>query len=247
MKSAPPVRKIDRTDLLADRVYQELRDTILAGKLRPGDMLSVPELAQQMGTSRSPVREGVQRLIHDGLATSVPYRGAEVSRFELGRLNDLYIVRELLEGLAARLATENLDPARAAELRKVIVAHERAIRRQSGDAELRNIQLDMKFHAITRQIASNEHLSTFLDMLQGQSHLAFHALWRAPDASRLAFEEHQRIFEAMVEGDSEKAEQAARNHIAGLRARMLSAHAVRAGEVNPPDTGVRRRAARGQH
>lgn len=238
MKSAPPVKKIDRTDLLADRVYRELRDAILGGNLRPGDSLSVPELAQQMGISRSPVREGVQRLIHDGLATHVPYRGAEVSRFEPSRLQGLYVVRELLEGLAARLATERLDSSHAAELRKVLAAHGRAIRSRSGAAELRHIQLDMKFHRITRQIASNEHLSTFLDMLQGQSHLAYHALWRAPDASRLAYEEHERIFEAMLEGDPGKAEQAAREHIAGLRTRLMSTHAGQPDDLYAPTDGL---------
>jgi DNA-binding GntR family transcriptional regulator len=241
MEFVPAVKNIGRIDLLADRAYREVRDAILAGKLPPGRMLSVPELAQQMGISRSPVREGVQRLIHDGLATHVPHRGAEVSRFEPSRLQDLYVVRELLEGVAARLATERLDPARTAELREVLSAHERAIRGRSssGPAEIDHIQLDMKFHRITRQIASNEHLSAFLDMLQGQSHLAYHVLWSAPDAPRLAYEEHKRIFQAMLEGDPGRAEQAAREHIAGLRARLLQAHATPAEEGLRPDQRVR--------
>jgi DNA-binding GntR family transcriptional regulator len=248
MESAPPVGNIGRTDLLADRVYRELRDAILAGKLRPGSTLSVPELAQHMGISRSPVREGVQRLIHDGLATHVPYRGAEVSRFEPSRLQDLYVVRERLEGLAARLATERLDLARTAELRKILAAHERAIRSRSSSsaAEMKQIQLDMKFHQLTRQIAANEHLSAFLDMLQGQSHLAYHTLWRAPDASQRAYEEHKRIFQAMLGGDPGQAEQAARDHIAGLRLRLMQAHANPAEEPRVPDQqGPRRGRWRG--
>lgn len=243
MESVPVVKNIGRTDLLADRAYRELRDAILAGKLKPGRQLSVAELAQQMGTSRSPVREAVQRLIHDGLATHVPYRGAEVSRFQPRHLQDLYVVRELLEGLAARLATERLDLARTTELREILAAHEQAIRgrSRSGTAEMDHIQLDMKFHRITRQIAANEHLSAFLDMLQGQSHLAYHALWSAPDAPRLAYEEHKRIFRAMLEGDPGRAEQAARQHIAGLRVRLLQAHATPADEDGGPDEPVPRR------
>lgn len=216
-----------RTDLLAERAYQELKGSILSFRLEPGNRLSVLELSERMGLSRSPVREAVQRLIHDGLATHVPYRGAEVSRVDLDDLRQLYVVREQLEGLAARLATEMLDAERMERLERILDQHaevlETSIEPDGASGEQTHVELDMEFHRLTREAADNAHLSTILDHLQGKSHLAVHSLWRSGNASQLALAEHRRIYEAMIAGDPDQAEQAARAHIARLRVRLSQA------------------------
>src|SRR2546430_3105144 len=109
---------------LAGRAHDELRTRILDGALAPGTALSVPALATDLGMSRSPVREAVQRLIHDGLATHVAHRGAEVARVDAGELNQLYVVKEPLEGLAARRATERLTLDGERRLRELLAEHE---------------------------------------------------------------------------------------------------------------------------
>jgi DNA-binding GntR family transcriptional regulator len=208
-------------DALADRAYEVLRSAILSNALPPGTSLSVPELARQLRVSRSPVREAVQRLTGDGLATHVRHRGAEVSRVDLDDLRDLYVVRELLEGLAARLATERLDHESLAELRAVIDEHEAAL---AEGAETRaHIELDRRFHRIVRELAANPHLTAVLEPIAGRSHSALHTLWRSAEAPRLALQEHRQIVDAMVTGDPELAERAARQHIARLRVRLRQA------------------------
>ena len=88
-------------ELLADRAYRELSQAIVSRGLEPGTRLSVPELARQLGVSRSPVREAVQRLIYDGLAEDRGRRGAVVARIEPDDFLSLLELRELLEGFAA--------------------------------------------------------------------------------------------------------------------------------------------------
>jgi len=209
---------IKRGGLLADRAYEEIREAIFANELPPGTPLSVPELARQLDVSRGPVREAVQRLIHDGLATTVPYRGAIVAHVDCKELIQLYEVRELLEGLAARRATERLQKSSLEELKKILEQHQRALEKDKKLAAY--IDLDMRFHRLVRELAGNRHLSEVLDNLQGKVHLAMYSIWRAEDAALLALEDHKKIFEAMSSGNPDAAEAAARAHIVRLRSAL---------------------------
>jgi DNA-binding GntR family transcriptional regulator len=210
--SSPPAA------LLAVQTYERLKAAILRSELPPGTALSVPELARQLDVSRSPVREAVQRLINDGLATSVPHHSAVVSGVDLDDLRELYIVRESLEGLAARLATERLDADGLALLEAILAEHEAAL--GSGADNATHIELDMRFHRVVRELADNCHLTATLEPLAGRSHLALHGLWRSADAPRLALDEHRRVVECMAAGDPALAEEAARRHIARLSVRL---------------------------
>ncbi|NGN66392.1 GntR family transcriptional regulator [Streptomyces sp. A7024] len=218
MPTERAVNPIAGGSLLAEQAYEELKGAVLTNRLRPGDALSVPALAAQMGISRSPVREAVQRLIHDGLATHVPHRGAVVATVDVEDVRQLYVVRAVMEGLAARLATERLDATKVAELRELLEEHERVV--AAGEDEQRHIEMDVAYHRLIREVADNPHLTAALDTIQGKAHLALHSLWRSPDAPRLALEEHRRIFEAMTSGDTDAADRAAREHIDRLRIRL---------------------------
>ncbi|WP_169813909.1 GntR family transcriptional regulator [Actinomadura kijaniata] len=215
------VKAIAPGSLLADRAYEELKAAILENRLTPGTPLSVPALADRMSISRSPVREAVQKLIHDGLATHVPHRGAEVSSVDVEDLHQLYAVRESLEGLAARLATERLDVAALTELERILGEHEKVL--AEGGGEGAHVRQDMRFHQAIRALTGNRHLIDILDQLQGRAHLGLHSLWRHPHAPRLALEEHRRIYEAMAAGDPDAAEHAARTHVSRLRVRLRQA------------------------
>ncbi|MER5394563.1 GntR family transcriptional regulator [Saccharopolyspora sp. NPDC002686] len=224
MSSAPRrLTPLTGEGLLADRTYAALKAAVLDGTLPPGTGLSVPELARQLDVSRSPVREAVQRLIHDGVATHVPHRGAEVSRVDIDDLRQLYVVREQLEGLAARLATENLGAEGLSLLREILAEHERALADDADNAA--HIELDMRFHRAVRELADNPHLLATLEPIAGRSHFALHSLWRSDEAPRLALDEHRAVVDAMASGDPELAEVAARRHISRLRIRLSQATA----------------------
>ncbi|MBB5436150.1 GntR family transcriptional regulator [Nocardiopsis composta] len=241
MSHPPSLESLLPGESLTERTYEALRTAILRNRLPPGTALSVPRLARELNVSRTPVREAVQRLIYEGLAVHESHRGAQVSRVDIADLRRLYLVRELLEGLAARLATERLDAAGLAELRGILAEHEEVL--ASGGDDSAHIELDMRFHRKLREIAGNPHLTAALEPIAGRSHLALHSLWRTEEAPRLALEEHQRIVDAMVTGDPELAEEAARQHISRLRIRLSHStlrgqEAVRPGEPDALEGGA---------
>jgi DNA-binding GntR family transcriptional regulator len=211
------LRALEPGDLLADRAYRSLTRAILRNQLVAGAALSVPDLARRLNISRSPVREAVQRLIYDGLAENVPHRGAIVSDIQPAGFRDLLLVREPLEGLAARLAAVLASPADLDALRAVLDDHERVV--DSGD-EVANVELDTRFHAIIRDAAGNADLSAILGRIQARAHLSRYSLWRGTRNPRSAVAEHRAVFAAIAARDADGAERAARRHITNLMDRV---------------------------
>lgn len=209
-------------DLLADAAYQQLSEAILRNELPPGSSLSVPELARRFGISRSPVREAVQRLIYDGLADYRGRRGTVVSSIDIPSFLDLLDVRQQLEGMAARLAAERGTDAERDHLGEL---QGRLERFEPEDIPLSQfVDLDMEFHACVREMARNQELSTFLSRTQARAHLSMNRLWAGPRNAIEVRDEHRNITDAIVAGDTNRAERAGRAHIEGLRRRTL--HAV---------------------
>jgi DNA-binding GntR family transcriptional regulator len=181
--------------------------------MSPGERLSIPALATELGVSRSPIREAVRQLVQHGLAVEEPHRGAFVAHVTLADLQRVYAVREVLEGLAARSAAEMVSPADLEELEDLLAQHRDAVER--GDMEA-HFDLDMRFHRHMRVLTGNESLVAFLDQIQGQIQLGMLTTSVRGGAPH-AVQDHERILAAVVSRDPEAAEQAARAHIARLR------------------------------
>ncbi len=207
---------------VADSVHDTLRDAIFAGRLPPGSRLSVPLLAQQLNVSRSPVREAVQRLVQEGLATEEPHRGAGVAVLDPATLAPLYEVREVLEGLAARLAAVHATDEERAEMRAAYDEHSTALER--GDAA-HHVALDMAFHARLRAASHNTELAQYLERVQGRIAIAILGgnplVW-----SRQAIVEHRAVLEAVLAGDPDAAEAAARAHVRRIRSDIAALQAA---------------------
>ncbi|WP_067799826.1 GntR family transcriptional regulator [Actinomadura formosensis] len=208
-----------RRSRTADDVYERLRADILARKLPAGTRLSVPSLAEELGFSRSPVREAVQRLVQAGLATEEVHRGAVVAAMDVSSVLRLYELREALEGMAARLACERATEQEIAEMGALLQEHSRALH---ADAHDRHLTLDMEFHARVRAAARNEHLRASLERVQDMVALAM----MAADATwhQQALLEHQAIYTAIRQGPPETAEAVARAHISRIRHNLASRH-----------------------
>ena len=214
------LRVIEAGDLLADRAYTQLSTAILRNELAAGTSLSVPELARHLGISRSPVREAVQRLIWDGLADYRGRRGTVVVDIDLGDFLRLLEVREVLEALAAKLAAERGSDAQRSDLRQIQQEFESL---KSADAGQRAFQeIDMRFHAAIRAMSHNKDLDATLARSQGRAHLSLNTLWRGDKNIQATQLEHAAICDAIVEGDTDRAETAARAHIASVRQRILA-------------------------
>src|SRR5690625_2335949 len=188
---------------LAERAYASLRDSILAHELRPGARLSVPVVAERLGISRSPAREAIARIAHEGLANVTPNRGAVVADLAEEDLTEIYQLREVLEGLACRLAASKLSDADAAQLENLVDEHAAAI--AGGDID-RHYELDAAFHAAIREVAASSRLSSSLDVLQGQIRLGMYRTHRSPGGMRQALAEHRLILNALCLGDPTVAE-----------------------------------------
>ena len=207
------------SDRIADSVYAALLDAIFTGRIRPGTKLSVPALASALGVSRSPVREAVQRLIAERLAREEPRRGAVVASVSTAELARLYEVREVLEGLAARLAVENQGRRLVNELRAVLAAHEQAVDSAALDA---HTEADLRFHSLIRTASANPELISMLDAIQTRVRLAM-VTTTVTAGPRRALRDHQAILAAISAGDPDLAERSAREHIARLRQSLLDA------------------------
>lgn len=209
------LKSLGEKSLLADRAHMEIQTAIFSRQLPPGTALSVPELARQLEISRSPVREAVQRLVHEGLAVAVPYKGAEVARVTVEDLQELYEVREMLEGMAARRVAEHPDEAFSGELASLLEEHDRLL---AGPAHFEgHVNMDMRFHRSIREKAGNAYLVEALENLQGKVRLAMHSLWQSDGAPQRALADHRAILQAIQSGDAGAAETAARAHISRLR------------------------------
>lgn len=197
---------------VADHVRLRLQSAILAGDLRPGERLSVPELARQLGVSRSPVREAVLNLVNIGLAVEEPRRGARVAGWTKAQLLEVYELRCALEGLAAGMAAQRIGAAELEQLRANIVEHAEMV--ATGNLE-RHIELDQEFHEILRNSAGNAELQAVLDSLRlkVRAAMATTVVTAGPD---LALADHRAIYAAVEARDADEAEGEARQHIQRL-------------------------------
>jgi len=207
---------------LADQAYEDLRSRILDSRLRPGTALSVPALARSLDISRSPVREAVQRLIHDGLATHVPHRGAEVARLEIADLIDIYVVKEPLTGLAARLATTRLTQRDVETLRAMMNEQDSAL--AVGTPENIFMSMDLKFHTFINEIAGNTTLLETMSQFDNKTNLAFPSAWSDREYARLSVQEHHAIADALIAGDPDEADRVSRAHVRKVRTRLARWH-----------------------
>lgn len=217
-----PVESVPGDGSLAGHAYQDLRQRILDSRLKPGTALSVPALARSLGISRSPVREAVQRLIHDGLATHVPHRGAEVARLEIADLIDIYVVKEPLTGLSARLAATRLTQEDVGTLRQMMDEQDAAL---AGNAhESHFMAMDLTFHTFINRVACNATLLEAMAQFDNKTNLAFPSAWSSDEYARLSVREHHAITDALVAGDADEADRVSRTHVRNVRNRLARWH-----------------------
>jgi len=199
---------------LRDQVRDHLRDRIVTGKLQPGDRMVERELAAEYGVSRIPVREAIRILESEGFVSVVPRRGVVVRRMQERDIDELFDVREALEVLAARRATERATKPELRQLEKALTAARKALR--SGNPDAIGTASD-SFHDTLISLAHNELLATMLEPLSGR----LHWLFRQNDDPATLYAEHQRLFEAISSGDSDRAAAEALRHVQTNRDRAL--------------------------
>lgn len=199
---------------LREIVYEQLKMQILTGKIIPGTRMMEVELADEMGVSRTPVREAIRKLEKEGLVTIEPRRGAYASDISVKDMVDTLEVREDLESLAASLAAERMSMGQIEELKKINEGYSEAIK--NSDTE-KIIQYDELFHKYIVSCSGNKTLIQLSETVQELA-LRFRYLYY-DDFSRYENMpiEHKQIVEAITSGDVQKTRQTADNHVKKLK------------------------------
>lgn len=202
---------------LADRVFARLQDDIVLGVLKPGTKLGEMELAARYGVSRGPLREAIRRLESRRLVERIPHVGTRVAMLTDTDLAEIYRVREALEGLAARLAAENMTEEEISGLGALLAAHERQPGVQDDTAYFQR-EGDLDFHY---RVIQGSHNATLIDLLIGEMYHRVR-MYRYQVATvvhrpQKALAEHRRILEAIDARDGEMAELLMRRHISRAR------------------------------
>ncbi|WP_205908203.1 GntR family transcriptional regulator [Rhizobium wuzhouense] len=201
---------------LTSEVYHKVRDAIRKGTLSIGERVTEADLATRFGVSRTPVRDAIVRLEADGLLTNEPRRGLIITDLSHQQIVELYFMREVLEGAAARQAAQSASDI---ELRTIAEIAESESDHLGDFDELGEI--NVKFHRMTMLAAHNRYLLRSLSQLSVTMSLLPSLLSRGTRAAD-ACKEHQEIVTALLARNSEAAEDAARRHVrSSLQHRML--------------------------
>ncbi len=187
--------------------YQRLLVEIRAGRLLPGDRLREIDLAEQLGVSRTPVREAIRQLEADGLVTHRPRQGATVRSLDYGEVVELYEMRAVLEGTAARMAARVASDLELDEL--AALNAELAASKTSEEAA----HLNWLFHAMLLDIARNRFLLKSMQSLQKSLMILGRTTLSEGARTDQAAAEHEAILGAIKGRDGDAAELAMRKHI----------------------------------
>ena len=194
----------------ADALRDELEQDIVTGTLRPGERLDEQTLAARFGVSRTPIREALMQLASAGLVELQPRRGAFVASLSLREVIERFEVMAALEGTCGALAARRLTDAERARL---LEAHEACCREaRTGDADA-YYYANERFHHVLYDASHNGYLAEqcrqLHDRLKPYRRLQLRALSRVA----VSLAEHQAVVDAVLAGDSERAERVLKDHI----------------------------------
>ncbi|TYB49674.1 GntR family transcriptional regulator [Actinomadura chibensis] len=209
--------------LAVDRVYERLRADILGGVHPPGARLGEAELAEATGSSRTPVREALRRLEVEGLVEVLPHRGARVPDWTPEDLDEIYDLRMLLEGAAARRAATRIEPKDADRMDELCGLIERAAAPGDQQDLDRVAELNAEFHGIARAAAASNRLVTMLNAVV-QLPLVMRTFHRySPDDLTRSCAHHRELVAALRAHDGTWAESVMRAHVLAAKAVLLRA------------------------
>jgi DNA-binding GntR family transcriptional regulator len=204
-----------------DEVVDVIRDRIYDGLYAPGEPIRQEQLAGELNVSRTPLREALRMLEREGLVKVAPGRGLRVVDADLNALVAAYEVREVIDGLAARLVARRRDGAVAARLLEIARRQESLLEPWRAS---RYTTTNVEFHRIVVEASGNEHLVAQLPLVRMTSQIFTPLRLLSAERAAAAIAQHLSIAEAIAAGDENAAEACAREHIrstlAELRARL---------------------------
>jgi DNA-binding GntR family transcriptional regulator len=200
--------------------YDALISEIESGRLPPGSRLLEEDLAERLGISRTPVRDAIKRLGAQGLVSYEPNQGAVIAKLDHARTVELYVVREVLEGVAARLVATSATQEELEILRMTMESDWKYV-----DRPEKLVVRDRLFHKQIQLTARNHFLNDILDNMRISQILMTGTTLAVKARPSALLEEHQAIVDAILARDAEKAEARAREHVRRAFATRLRLYA----------------------
>lgn len=196
--------------LLGQRVFHRIREDILSGKYEKNEELKEKTIGEELGVSRTPVREALRQLELEGLVTIIPNKGAFVVGFSAEDIQDIYEIRSVLEGFCARRAAKHATSEQLEELEEIMCLSD--FQMQRGHYE-QLVELDTRFHQKLYEASHSRVLEHVLSDYHHYVERVRKVTLTVPKRSAESTAEHQQILEALMEKDEKKAEELANRHI----------------------------------
>jgi DNA-binding GntR family transcriptional regulator len=210
---------LDTFKPLGEVAYEALRDAIMSSQFLPGERLMETDLANEMGISRTPVREAMRRLETDGYVVIIPRKGSYVASFSIKDIMDVFEIRTVLEMMAAGKAAERATEDEIRMLKEIV--------RDVSPWETRNVMTavdaDIRFHALLYKAAGNDRLISLMGDLREQINRFRSTTLATPSRAKYALDEHRAIVSAIADRDPDAASKAARNHVESALKAMQNA------------------------
>jgi DNA-binding GntR family transcriptional regulator len=205
-------------DSLSNLAFEQLEDGILNGSIVPGENLNEIKLSQELGVSRTPIREAIRMLEQKNLVRLVPNKGAVVLGVDRKALLDVYAMRTYIEGLASRWAAENIDDGKRKKLREIVDLQEFYYIKSYED---QISEMDSRFHETIFSYCESRRLEHMLrdlhHMIQRYRKQSIEEAGRTANA----IAEHRLILEAICGGDGDEAEKQTVIHINNARENLI--------------------------
>lgn len=191
-----------------ETAYRYIRSAIQGGQFKPGERLREYELAEQIGLSRTPIREALSRLETEGLVSHDATRGVVVAELDYSMVTELYYMREVLEGTAARLVAQHASDVEISILDDLCHQYEAAL----GD-EAALTASNRRFHDTLYRCSHNRYLLNMVTVLHDALSLLGGTTLSDPERAAETLREHRSVVAAIRARDADAAEQALRTHI----------------------------------
>lgn len=195
---------------LRDVVFHTLREAILKGELKPGERLMELQLAAKLGVSRTPIREAIRMLEQEGLAVTIPRKGAEVAKMTEKDMEDVLRIREVLDELAVSIACELMTKEQLEQLADMMHRFEECTKTK----DLKEMaEADVKFHDIIYEATDNPKLVTILNNLREQMYRYRVEYLKDERNYPVLMKEHSEIVEGLMMKDKVRVTNAMHEHV----------------------------------
>jgi len=196
-------KPIERHQTLREKILETIREAILKGDLKPGEKVAEPELAEQFGISRTPIREAFRQLESEGYLTVVPRKGAVVAALSERDVQEFYEVKSILEGYAAELAAENLSDKELAKLESI---NER-LKQLASTGDVKTFyKIHNEFHEMFLKAANNTKLYDLIKQLGMKFSRMRMASLSVDGRMAISVSEHDKLLDAFRRHDGKTAE-----------------------------------------